>query len=147
MGLHTHPSQLFPLGKNMGLVGASPRLVSPTSIAEGRGISSELAKPMSEPQCAHTAPQLDLHASEITFQSLYNTQWSISTEHLQPLSRGNRMTATSVIPSRGEEATFSLSLFFLFLFTYAIIVLSIIWICLYSCCCPAVCSSQITFQK
>lgn len=35
-GLHKHPSLLFPLGKKMGLVGASPRLMSPTSIAEGQ---------------------------------------------------------------------------------------------------------------
>lgn len=117
-GLHKHPSLLFPLGKKMGLVGASPRLMSPTSIAEGPGVSSEPTKAMSEPRCAQTAPRLDLHDSEITFQSLYNTQQSISTEHLQPLSEGNRMTATSVIPSRGEEATFSLSLFSFFFFLH-----------------------------
>lgn len=107
------------------------------------GSSSKLGKSLSEPRCACTASWLDLCASEIIFQSLYNTQRSTGTAHLQPLRQGKGMTATSVIPSRGEETTFTL----FFFSTYAIIALSIIWICLRSCGCPAACSSQITFQK
>lgn len=80
------------------------------------GSSSELSKPLSEPRCACTASWLDLCASEILFQSLYNTQWSTRSEHLQPLREEKRMTATSVIPSRGETAFPRLFFFFFLLF-------------------------------
>lgn len=77
--------------------------------------------------------------------NLSTTPWSTRAEHLQPLQQGKRMTATSVIPSRAEEAA-PLALLFP-IFTYAITVPSVIWICLRSCRCPAACSSQITFQR
>lgn len=69
-----------------GSAPGSPALGRPSS-QRAVGSGSKLGKSLSEPPGACTASRLDLCASEITFQSLYKTQRSTGSEHLQPLRR------------------------------------------------------------
>lgn len=78
------------------------------------GSSSKLGKSLSEPRCTCTASRLDLCASEMIFQSLYNTQWSTRTEHLQPL-RQQKEDDGYICNTQQRRGDHLLSFFFLFL--------------------------------